>query len=806
MAQSPASAVRTPTGASALTSTRVFDASKAPRLAFLWASLTYLVATLSLAYPALTGAFLAKPHSDQYIAGYAFREFAASSLREGHGFPLWNPYLFGGMPYVAAMHGDIFYPTFLLRMFLPTDVAMTWGFIVHVFLAGVFTYVFLRSLGLGFYGSLIGGLAYMMSGNVAGLVSPGHDGKLFISALLPIALFFVVRGVRDGKHWAWGPLAIVVGLAVLSPHPQLLQYMLLVSGALGVFLAFAKHDGERMPRSRAIQRLGFAALAVIVGGAIGAIQYLPVQEYVAWSPRAGGKGWEHAISYSMPIEEIVNFYVPEFSGILDRYWGRNAIHLHSEYLGASALVLAALGLGPLLSPRQSKMRWFWVGVFVVSLLWALGGHTPFYRLVYAIVPGTKFFRAPSTMLYVVSFSVAMLVAYGVEKALRWEFSRRYLIGWAIAGIVLLVLGISGGLTNLGMSVAPDGRGDYVLDNAGALAVGSMRSFVFVAFACLTLFLLYTRRLSRNVAGSLLAATIVVDLWTVERRYWQFSPPASVTYKADAAIEFVQRQPQPVRVFSAAMEMGAAPRDPFLDNATGLMAQKIRLVLGYHGNHIARYDLLFPPQQLGNPNAWRLLNLKYIYTNKADLGVPDIKRVVGPVRNAAGSQIYLHELPGENPYAWVAPIIVKATDDQAAATVLDPRFDVRRAALFDASAAVQGETPNALPEALAINAKVASYAPGRVSIELDAAAPRGSALMVSENYYPGWSATVDGRPAVVGRADVSLMGVALPEGARRIELQFSSRPYETGKAITLGAIGLALLGALAGFLMDRRRRV
>ena len=79
-----------------------------------------------------TGQFLVNPRSDQFIAGYAFREFAASSLRAGEGFPLWNPYLFGGMPYVAAMHGDIFYPTFLLRMIFPTDVAMTCEYVVRV--------------------------------------------------------------------------------------------------------------------------------------------------------------------------------------------------------------------------------------------------------------------------------------------------------------------------------------------------------------------------------------------------------------------------------------------------------------------------------------------------------------------------------------------------------------------------------------------------------------------------------------------------------------------------------------------------
>src|SRR2546423_10641391 len=116
-------------------------ALSAPGFALGWAAIVYAIGPFSLGYPALAGRFLVNPHSDQYIAGYAFREFAAATLRATGHFPLWNPYLFGGMPYIAAMHGDIFYPTFLLRMILPTDVAMTWGFIIHIFLAGLFTYL-----------------------------------------------------------------------------------------------------------------------------------------------------------------------------------------------------------------------------------------------------------------------------------------------------------------------------------------------------------------------------------------------------------------------------------------------------------------------------------------------------------------------------------------------------------------------------------------------------------------------------------------------------------------------------------------
>src|SRR4030095_6707109 len=122
-----------------------------PRRAGLWAAILYVVSALSLGYPAFAGKFLAGPNSDQFVAGYAFREFGAAMLRETGGFAQWNPYLFGGMPYIAAMHGDIFYPTFIMRMLMPTDAAMTWSFILHLFLAGLFTYKFVRSSGFGFY-------------------------------------------------------------------------------------------------------------------------------------------------------------------------------------------------------------------------------------------------------------------------------------------------------------------------------------------------------------------------------------------------------------------------------------------------------------------------------------------------------------------------------------------------------------------------------------------------------------------------------------------------------------------------------
>jgi hypothetical protein len=788
-----------------------------PRLGTAWAALTYAVATLALGWPALAGRFLVNSNSDQYIAGFPFRQFAADYLRTHGDFPLWNPYLFGGMPFVAAMHGDIFYPTFLLRLIMPADAGMTWGMILHVFLAGLFAFLFLRRLGVGFWGALVGGLAYLMGGNVAGLVSPGHDGKIFVSALLPLVLLFVHRAVRGGRAWAWGALAIAVTLAVLTPHPQLLQYLLLVAGAYAVFLAFTADDeGRRLPRNTALARVGLAALAVGVGLLGGAIQFWPVLEYTAWSPRAGGKGWEHAISYSMPPEELINTYLPQFSGVLDRYTGRNGIHLHSEYLGAGVLVLAGLALGVRVARTQRR---FWAGVLVVSVLWALGGFTPFYHIVYALVPGTKYFRAPSTMLYVVQFATAVLAAYGADRLIAGRATvRSALVATGIAVLVAL-LATSGALTNVAAAfVAAPQLAPLVDQNASAVTLGAWRSLLAVLAVSALVIAAARGSLRPRTAGALLAGIVALDLWSIERLYWQFSPPAAQLYAGDPVLRYLETHSDSGRVVPLALEeLARGPvRDPYFGGgdgrAGGLMVHDVRSAVGYHGNELGNYQRLSGwatdwPRQMGNANFWKLANVRYLYTNVAQPPVEGATLVAGPARDVVGTMTYLYRLPGDNPPAWLAPIAVKAPDEAVLGTVLDPRFDVRRAAIFDSATAVPTQAvPAQLPAALDLTVRLTAREPGRLAFSLDAPAPAGATLLVSENYYPGWTASVDGRPALVGRADYTLLGVPLPAGARQVVLTFTSPRYETGKAVTLGVLALAMLAIGAGLVLDRRRRV
>ncbi|MDQ6737707.1 MAG: YfhO family protein, partial [Gemmatimonadota bacterium] len=490
-----------------------------------------------------------------------------------------------------------------------------------------------------------------------------------------------------------------------------------------------------------------------------------------------------------------------------------------DYPGVVVLMLAGLGIGGFRRDRHSRELWFWAVTVVAALLWALGGHTPFYNIPFYLIPGTRYFRAPDSVFFVGTLGVAIFAARGAERALAGEATRKYVMGWGIFAAVVALLAATGMLTAIARGMAPEQRLDAVDANNANLVAGAIRCLVFVVLAGLVMLKASSIRRSAGRFAPLAAIALLsaLDLFVVNKQYWVFSPPASQLYASDAAIDYLRRLPQPGRVLPLAAQDGGSQALYF---GSELMAHGILDVEGYHGNEIARYNTLIGIEQgsgpsnqsmrqiLMNSNVRRLTATQYILTNGHELAgiLPGVTQVAGPAReDATGNTNYVFRLPGDAPFAWVAPVIVKAGDEAVLATVMNSRFDIQTAALFDSAAAVKaGPTVTTLPQPTGIVAHVDRYAPGSMAFTLGAPAPAGSALIVSENYYPGWQATVDGKPAAIGRAQYSLIGVELPAGARRIQLAFTSAPYETGKLITWLAIVIAIVTLAVGSFMERRR--
>lgn len=782
----------------------------APRFAGLWVTVVYALATLALGYPALRGGFLVNPYSDQY-GGFAYREYASAMLQQGAGFPQWNPYILGGLPYMAAQHGDIFYPTFMLRAIIPADSAMTWGFLIHIFLAGVFAYGMLRAWGFRFHPALTGGLAYMLSGQIASLVSPGHDGKLYVSAIAPLLLWMILRAVRDGRIWAYAVIALATGLSVLSPHYQMTYYLGAFAGAYTLWLAF-RRDEAPLERRTALLRLAGALGAALLGMGIGAVQFAPFFEYLPYASRGVARGWEYATSYSQPPHELLNAYLPQFTGFLETYSGPNGIKLHSDYLGASVLMLAGAAFGS--AQRRGFVRFWAIAGFFVLLV-ALGGYTPFYRLWY-LLPMMSVVRAPSMIYFLLSLTVAVLAAVGLERILAGEKGRNYFVAWVVFGLFMAVLASTGALTSIAETLAAPGLAGVATENRTELMIGAWRAFLFVALTAGAVLLWRSDRIPLRAFVWAILVLVAADLWSVARNYFRFSPPASELYASDSALRFLQSVTDSGRVFAIPFSSeGLATRDPLL-SGDALMIHGIRASTGHQGNELQRWVELAgvkspsPPPNVASAQWRRLTNTRYLLTN---VELPDslpqlgaqLTHRIGPVQNALGSTAYVYEFAEDNPPAWVAPVYVEAPAEATRNTVLDPRFDIALAALFDSSAAIEGAQVSALPEPLNIRASAERPSPSTIVVKLDGPAPEGAALVVSENWYPGWTATVEGREVPTGRADYSFIGVPLPAGAQEVRLAFEDPAYGTGKAITLVALALTGLIAVFGIVRERGRR-
>jgi len=756
--------------------------------------LTLWVAILAL--PMLGGQWLAGPGGDQYAAGYSVRAWETAQWRATGNIPLWNPMIFGGLPYVATVgHGDVFYPTAFLRLVLPADLVTGVGFVLHYILAGLFTYLFLRRLGLSWVGAVVGGVSYQLSGILVSLPNPGHDGKLFVSTMLPLALLGLHVALRERRWWGYGVLSTVVGLALLSPHFQMTYYLLIASGLFALYLTFGEADPE--PAGRRVGRLGLALGALVVGFGIAAVQILPFLEYLPHSPRAEGyhQGFAGSASYALPWDHVLELFLAGFTGDGDAYWGSNPLKLHSEYLGLPVVALAILGLGD----RRRRLVWWLGGIGLLFLLISLGASTPFYRLWWTVMPYVKKTRAPGMALYVVAFMTAVAAALGAARLERGE-GRGHLRAWLGAAAAIAALALAGVFGNIALALALPERAAAAAALGSTIRVGALLSALALGAAALLGFGYVRQRIPVAAWATVLPLVLGADLWRDGRHFWHYHPPPREgLHREDAIVAHLRSAARPYRAF----DLGVYPLNV-------LQGHDVPQVLGYFGFELRYYDELLGGKNewrylLGSTRLWNLLAVRFVVAPDT-MHIPGYHRVMGPVPTALGRQAYLYEADTTPPYARVVPGAMKVADDQIPATLADPRLPgYDRVVFLPESARVNAPALTAWPDPSSARARVTSWQPGAMVVALEPAPPTSSYLLVSENWYVDWRASVDGAPAEVLRGDHALLTVPVPAGARRVELAYRSAPYRRGKVISFVSLSLVLAAFAVPAALRRRRR-
>ncbi|MBI2303732.1 MAG: YfhO family protein [Chloroflexi bacterium] len=385
---------------------------------------------------------------DLLTYAYPRLAYAADALRQGH-LPLWNPYLFMGVPFLADIQTGVFYPFNLLGLFLDPPYLANVSIVIHVFLGGVFTYALGRiSLGLGRLGAMMAGITFMLSGGL--LAKTGHLDRINTTIWLPLLLMLFHLGFVQRRLLFALLGGVVVGLQLLASHPQEAFINLFALGLFATYLVATEALGIArylVPLRLSVLGRGIVTavgrsfwagvlllLMTLLGAGLTAVQMVPTAELLRQSLRLTGWSEFLATSFSLPPNYFFMAFLPPFGD-----------SLHTEFVAHVGIVPLILAFWGLWRGRGHRYVPYCLFLISLALFLALGSYNPLNEWVYRL-PILGSFRVPPRWLALYTLGVSLLAGVGIHYLVqdgRLALRRvwwRGLLAWVLGtGIISGVL-------------------------------------------------------------------------------------------------------------------------------------------------------------------------------------------------------------------------------------------------------------------------------------------------------------------------------------------------------------------------------
>jgi Bacterial membrane protein YfhO len=594
------------------------------------AALAVALAPLCFFFSAVRGSVILSP-DDAKTFNTPLRVAAANIVR--HGFlPLWDPYVFSGMPLHGAAQAGLLFPVNWFFLIASPPVAVNLMMLATYMLAALGAYLFARRAGADIAGAIVTSLVWQSSAFL--LEHIGHTNILHTAAMLPWVLWATEGYVATGSRRRGVLLALVIALQAFAGHQQMLLYSIILTVVYGLAIARA----SRAPRKIYLQ----LSLFIVAGLVLSAAQILPTFELLRNSIRATTT-YDFFGTFSMPPQFASTLLAPYGrgggNGILFRapYTGPQFFGEYSAYVGLLTLMLAGVAL---LLKRNAR-NIFWGVVFVAALFLAFGRFEPFqfYQLLYH-VPVLNLFRCPGRHLMEAQFAIAVLAGRGLT-AMRSNRGRSALRAALIAGATVFLL--------TWLAVTWWRPAEFQLDrNIPVTLLRAPELFVPVLIATLSAVVLFMFARSRSRRALLaLFVVLVLDLaiysqgsgWVTHAlppdfELWQVPGPVKFLREKDPAGEGAYRILTQDQSFDPAVAV--EPRAPdsgetFLLQPDIYMMHGVENAAGYDGFGMARYsrlagdmkvwgELTDPDRTLrSDSRELDLLNVKYLLTRPAITG-------------------------------------------------------------------------------------------------------------------------------------------------------------------------------------------
>jgi hypothetical protein len=717
------------------------------------------------------------------------RAFVERTLRAGE-LPTWNPAEGLGLPVSASPLYGIFYPPYALALLGSPARAVSWLWFLQLVSGGVGLALLARRFDVRWTAALIGALCWSLAGFtssawMAGVMLPAASYLPWI-ALGCVAL--ARRAGEDVRSRARG-----VALAALPIALSLLVgevFFTTMSVIFGVACALLWRASSPSPPP--LRRTGAAlAAAVVLAGLLAAVLLLPLLAGSAGTARAGPLPRAVAEHWSLHPLRLLELVAPgamgdPFGAYPGGPWaGDGNVDerplLYSVYLGTSALALAALAFG-----RGRRLAVGLAAIAVLALITALGRHTPVHQLVRYAIPVLSLQRSPEKYLLLCVASTALLAALGAERILadpRPFWRRSLILAALIAGLALVPL------------LRPDELGR---------AIGAAGRHAAVVAILLLALLSLAARFPR-AAPLALVALVAADLGRASLAVLPFAPPSLLDEPPALATEALARRasPAPPRVFRAPeVEQAVAGFVPRGDAARLERAQIGSLrqsTLTAHGlATLPPYDAARPPllerlwaRARAEPLAlMRVLAVEYVVLPRGGPEAPAVPGLTLVAHGPPGSALYRVNDP--LPRASVVGEARIATDEQALEELLSPDVVAGRSLLL---------APGTLAKPIhGAGGDCALVRFSATALEARCRAPAAAYVLFVEQFAPGWTATVDGQPAPVLRANLFDRAVPVAAGAHTITLRYRMPGAAAGATLSL----LAAILFAAALVLSRRR--
>jgi len=753
--------------------------------------------------------------SDYLIGGYPFEKW----IKEQHELPLWYPDVFSGIPVLGAPSGGPLAPLNLLKNIMPPQVAFALAFIIFFFIAGLGTYLYLKEIGLSPFSAAMGAFIYQFAGNLATTPEAGHAGRAASIATFPLILFFIHCGLRSKRLSYFILTGLVTAFAFYEGHLQITYYGLLF--IIGYVIYYLVAHRKEIFRNDLAKIFVYGLSTIVLICLLMAATWLPVLGGLGTAARGVVRGYEYATSWSMPPQEIIDLFIPSYSGLLENYWGFNSFKIHLEYFGLFALILAIITI--VLYWKKSYVKFYAISILVVILV-AIGGHTPFFRIFYILIPGFKLFRAPALIFYLISFSAIILAAIGFDNIfIKKQEEKEQLIfrrNFYIIGIIMLAIfiiialiyiaGRDGVLRSMQDSFYQKFVSAYGVQIARAkisnmfasypkFIEGIWRSLIFLIIILSMIYASIKKRIKPWIFATIAIALSLFDQLTLVSKFRPSGPSPDIYYAADDVVKFLRNDRSIFRIFPFQYEHS---------NDSYLLYHNLQSAGGYIPNPIQRYQdfigagtsVMFNPINLIQfPSFVDMLNVKYIiapnlpedisrYDAQSQRYINEMNRYLSRFSRAfVGQQnsVYLNDSALGRAY-FVADYQV-GKEPKILGTMESQDFNPRQIVILSEDPKVLH--PDKISDLAQVEIKIIQYSANKIVCTNKSAYP--GFLVLADNWHPDWQVFVDGENSNLYRANYTFRAVYLTAGEHEVVFAYISPYFNTGKVISIVAFILSL---------------